>query len=200
MGDGVFSPEMVERQLQTMPHDFQGPRGDQMLTAHEKYNLEIYPKGILLCISILIALILLVFNIGVFVGEAHAEVDTTKAVLHHTASPDWSVERIRKIHVEENGWDDVGYHKLIRKNGDVEDGRPLNIKGAHAKGRNNYVGIALTGYSKFTDLQITSLKKLLIELGVKKVERHHEECPGQGLNVEEIQVWLNTNNVLAGLK
>lgn len=118
---------------------------------------------------------------------ASAEVDTTKAVIHHTASPDWNVEKIRRIHVDENGWKDIGYHYIIRANGDIETGRPLSQSGAHAKGRNGYVGIALTGYDKFTKEQIESLLKLLKENRIIHIERHHEECPGEGLNVEQIQ-------------
>jgi len=121
-----------------------------------------------------------------FASPPPATVNLSKAVIHHTASPDWSVERIRKIHVEERGWDDVGYHFIIRENGDIEKGRSLYKQGAHARGRNNRVGIALTGYDDFTDKQIASLKKLIKKLGVKDIERHHEKCPGHGLNIKEL--------------
>ena len=111
------------------------------------------------------------------------EVDTTKAVIHHTASPDWPVERFRKIHIEERGWDDVGYHFIIRKDGTIEEGRSLSKQGAHAKGyRNGWIGIALTGYDEFTSLQLSSLKKLINKFGILHLERHHNFCPGKGLN------------------
>lgn len=117
---------------------------------------------------------------------ARADVDTTKAVIHHTASPDVSAETIDRWH-KEKGWDGIGYHYIIRQDGSIESGRSLTKSGAHAKERNNYVGIALTGYSDFTDAQRQSLVLLLMQLGVKHIERHHEECPGPGLNVEQIQ-------------
>lgn len=123
-----------------------------------------------------------------FVLDAHSVVRTDVAVIHHTASPDWSVDRIRKIHVEENGWDDIGYHWLIRKDGTIEAGRSMDKNGAHAKGRNGFVGIALTGYDEFTAEQIASLKVLLGRLGVGSVQRHHENCPSSGLDVEGL-VW-----------
>ena len=69
----------------------------------------------------------------------------------------------------------------------LEKGRDKNKLGAHAKGRNNYIGIALTGYDYFTPQQIKSLKILLSELKIKEVYRHHALCPGKGLNVEQIQ-------------
>ena len=107
----------------------------------------------------------------------------SKAVLHHTASPDVSVKEIDRWH-KERGWDGIGYHFVIRADGSVEAGRPLNKAGAHAKGRNNWVGIALTGYDTFTDAQIKSLNALIKKLGITHVERHHENCPGKGLTIK----------------
>jgi len=134
-----------------------------------------------------LAIILLILFTGLARG---AEVDTTKAVIHHTASFDVSANTIDRWH-KARGWDEIGYHFVIRANGDIEEGRPLTKKGAHAKGRNHYVGIALTGFNDFTAMQIKSLRGLLIQLGVRKVERHHENCPGSGLNLELIQKGLD---------
>jgi len=59
---------------------------------------------------------------------------------------DIGVEEIRKWHVEGNGWTDIGYHYVIRRNGKVEVGRPLERPGAHAKGYNsNSIAIAWVG-------------------------------------------------------
>ncbi len=109
------------------------------------------------------------------------------AVIHHTASPDWSVDRFRQIHVNERGWDDVGYHYIIRKDGRIEAGRPTWKQGAHAKGRNNMLGIALTGYDAFTDAQISGLRKLIKKHKIRHIERHHGQCPGPGLNGRGIE-------------
>ena len=119
-------------------------------------------------------------------GICFADVDTSKAVIHHTASHDVSADTINDWH-KERGWDGIGYHFVIRQNGQVETGRSLKKYGAHALGRNNYIGIVLTGYDNFTQAQLNSLVNLLKQLGVKNIERHHEECPGQGLDVESIQ-------------
>lgn len=111
------------------------------------------------------------------------EVDTSKAVIHHTASPCWTTAKdIDKWH-KERGWDGIGYHFVIRCDGKIEKGRSLSKQGAHAKGRNNRVGIALVGHDEFTDAQIVSLAKLLSDLGVSHIEGHHEECPGKGIKL-----------------
>lgn len=116
---------------------------------------------------------------------AYAEVDTTRAVIHHTASHDVSASTINEWH-KERGWDGIGYHFVIRKNGTIEKGRDIRKQGAHAKGRNNWVGIVLTGYDSFDVRQSISLKELISQLKIQHIEKHHERCPGEGLNLEEI--------------
>ncbi len=112
-------------------------------------------------------------------------VDTSKAVIHHTAGSkasdrDLTVVEIDAMH-KARGWDGIGYHFLIRKDGSIHKGRPLSKSGAHAKGRNHYVGIALTGFDDFTEAQKDSLTWLLRDYGISHIEPHHEQCPGPGL-------------------
>ena len=157
------------------------------------YKMELPPLKPFLIAVIVFVLLFLYIYLAVVV-EVHGEeeisvageVDTTHAVIHHTASKDVSIDVIRKYHVETKGFDDVGYHFLIRTDGTVEKGRRINKIGAHAKGRNHYVGIALTGYDKFTLLQKASLLKLLKRLKVTHVEPHHEKCPGKGIDIEKL--------------
>ena len=127
-------------------------------------------------------------------GTTHAGgiMDLTKAVIHHTAGSkitdrDLSVAEIDIMH-KRRGWDGIGYHFVIQKDGTINKGRHIYKQGAHAKGRNLYIGIALTGYEEFSQSQIESLKRLLRGLNIKHIERHHEECPGPGLDVEKIQI------------
>ena len=70
------------------------------------------------------------------------------------------------------GWDGIGYHKVIRRNGVVENGRDLRDSGAHAAGYNHKsVGVCLVGgmaddnsaENNFTDQQWTALKSLIRE-------------------------------------
>lgn len=120
----------------------------------------------------------------VFTLLAHASVDTTKAVIHHTASHDVSAKTIDQWH-KERGWDGIGYHFVIRQNGDIETGRNINKKGAHSGDyRNWWIGITLTGYDEFSVLQIKALKKLLKKRRIKHIERHHSNCPGKGLSLK----------------
>ena len=66
------------------------------------------------------------------------------------ADMDIGVEEIRRWH-KNKGWDDVGYHHVIRRNGVVEDGRDHDTPGAHAynpgpgPGNSNSIGICMVG-------------------------------------------------------
>lgn len=78
-----------------------------------------------------------------------------RLIIHCSAtSPkvDVGVKEIRKWH-QRRGWRDVGYHYIIRRNGEVEQGRPENRTGAHARGYNRgSLGICLVGgVDKYND-------------------------------------------------
>jgi len=70
-------------------------------------------------------------------------------VVHCSATPpsmDIGADEIRKWHTEERGWTDIGYHVVIRRDGTVEQGRPLDIAGAHVAGHNaTSIGICYVG-------------------------------------------------------
>lgn len=78
-----------------------------------------------------------------------------------------NIEQIRKWHVEDNGWRDVGYHYVVTKNGKIFDGRPVT-KTPAAQGGNNIgtIAICLNGLkeSKFTDEQFTCLKEMCLAI------------------------------------
>lgn len=72
------------------------------------------------------------------------------------------IEVIRKWHIEERGWKDIGYHIVIQPNGEVQHGRSLVEIGAHVESYNlinGYVniGICLIGTDKYTPKQFDSL-------------------------------------------
>ena len=51
-------------------------------------------------------------------------------VLHCTATPKdriVSVAEIRKWHVKERGWSDIGYHFVIQQDGTIERGRHIGV-------------------------------------------------------------------------
>ena len=70
-------------------------------------------------------------------------------VVHCSATPrhkDFSAEDIRDWHVKGNGWDDIGYHFVIRLDGSIEYGRMVDKYGAHVKGHNyDSLGICYIG-------------------------------------------------------
>ena len=70
-------------------------------------------------------------------------------VIHCTASVEgeWvTADDIDAMHRNDNGWSMIGYHRLIRLDGAVEQGRPYTRRGAHVKGNNiNTVGVAMVG-------------------------------------------------------
>tara|TARA_X000000950_G_scaffold33200_1_gene35667 strand:+ start:190 stop:588 length:399 start_codon:yes stop_codon:yes gene_type:complete len=68
---------------------------------------------------------------------------------------------IHKMHLN-FGWDGIGYHKVILRNGKVENGRPEYWIGAHVKGKNKIsLGVCLIGKDQFTNKQFKSLELVL---------------------------------------
>ena len=68
---------------------------------------------------------------------------------------------IHKMHLN-FGWNGIGYHKVIRRSGKIENGRPEYWIGAHVKGKNDIsLGVCLIGRDYFTELQFSSLEKVL---------------------------------------
>lgn len=60
------------------------------------------------------------------------------------------------------GWDGIGYHAVIIKNGTIEQGRPHFWSGAHVYGHNEKsLGVCLIGRNDFTSEQMTALDGLL---------------------------------------
>jgi hypothetical protein len=69
------------------------------------------------------------------------------------ATPQERVEEIRRWHVDGNGWDDIGYHFIIDRDGTITPGRDKDHDGdiweeigAHVRGRNRTtLGVCLIG-------------------------------------------------------
>lgn len=127
-------------------------------------------------------------------------------IVHCTATrPDWwdgkktseKVAEIKRWHVQDRGWKDIGYHYLIDRDGTVAKGRPIDQIGAHVSGHNTgSIGISLFGghgsaetdmfHEHFTPAQEAALRKLLADLrkqfGIVKITGHNQyaakACPG----------------------
>jgi hypothetical protein len=113
-------------------------------------------------------------------------------VIHCSATPadrDITEEEIRRWH-KKRGWRDIGYHVVIRRGGMVEFGRPLDVRGAHVRGRNHdSVGVCLIGgvtklnkpENNYTDAQWASLDRVVFGLKAFFPEAEvlgHRDFPG----------------------
>lgn len=70
--------------------------------------------------------------------------------------------RMRYDHINNRGWNDIGYHFGIDWDGDIHILRPINKPGAHCKGRNRYsIGICVLGLQSFSRIQMMQLGRLV---------------------------------------
>lgn len=134
------------------------------------------------------------------------------AIVHCSATPDtmneeesprWfnlDVEEIRQWHKEGNGWSDIGYHYVIKRDGEIQSGRPLAKAGAHCYGKNaKSIGVCLVGTHTYTEAQkksLTSVYQMLsarFDLKADKWRCHyefsHKDCPG--FSVDALQAHLD---------
>lgn len=72
----------------------------------------------------------------------------TEIIIHCSATPDgkdYTVDDIRRWH-KQRGYSDVGYHYIVYRNGQLVQGRDVNIIGAHVSGHNAHsIGICYIG-------------------------------------------------------
>lgn len=90
--------------------------------------------------------------------------EITKIILHCTASPDhidFGAKDIDDWH-RKRGWSGIGYHYVVRRNGEIEKGRPEVKPGAHAYGANREsIGIVWVGTHSIDPRQEKSLLSLV---------------------------------------
>jgi N-acetylmuramoyl-L-alanine amidase len=122
-------------------------------------------------------------------------------VWHYTATyedQDIGAVEIDAMH-KARGWSQIGYHKVIRLDGTVEDGRPLTVMGSHVGGQNSgklgcvYVGglRRATGPNVGFDTRTDAQKRAMVELTlamlnqfptIQRVVGHKDlaatQCPG----------------------
>lgn len=69
-------------------------------------------------------------------------------IIHCAATPegkDFTVDDIRKWHLA-RGWNDIGYHYVIGRHGELWEGRPVDNIGAHCVNHNRYsIGVCYVG-------------------------------------------------------
>ncbi len=116
-------------------------------------------------------------------------------VVHHSASSlETTVADLEDWHIDDRGYEYVGYHIFIDGEGTIHFTRPFNKQGAHAKGANvNSIGICLAGNNtipdqKWTGIQLIQLNNVLSGLdfffpscktrGHREVGKTPTICPG----------------------
>ena len=133
----------------------------------------------------------------------------SRLVVHCSAtrpSMDVGAKEIREWHVEGNGWKDIGYHFVIRRNGSIELGRPIEEAGSHAKGYNSdSIGVCLIGgvdqedyriaENNFTEKQFQSLIEIIVKTRKAiphiMVMGHKDLDPKKACPSFDVREWLN---------
>jgi len=125
----------------------------------------------------------------------------TAIVIHCADTPttmDIGAEEIRRWH-KERGWDDIGYHYVIRRDGSLEFGRDESVAGAHVAGHNAHsIGICLVGGkvgADFTRQQWACLDALVKDIAGRypgaQVCGHHDLDQGKQCPQFDARAWWN---------
>lgn len=100
-----------------------------------------------------------------------------------------------------NGWSQVGYHYFIKKNGELQNGRPLELVPAAQAGHNvGTIAICLHGLlgNKFTDAQFDTLRRLARDInfayGGKVTFHGHCEVSAKSCPVFNYRMALNLDS------
>jgi N-acetyl-anhydromuramyl-L-alanine amidase AmpD len=136
-----------------------------------------------------------------------------EVIIHCSATrPSWfgnntleeKIAEIRRWHVVDRKWKDIGYHFLVDRDGKIGRGRAETVLGAHTAGQNaGTLGVCLLGghgssekdafEDNFTPAQRTSLTWLVQNIAsrtpIKRVTGHNQyaakACPGFRVRTED---------------
>ena len=120
---------------------------------------------------------------------------TTEIIVHHTSLSGSTPESVRQTHIAEFGWQEVGYHWIIDKQGKLHQGREEDLVGAHCQGKNSTsIGVCVLGDYQSempSEAAVRALVKLTKELcarypDIKQASLHAtysswKKCPGENL-------------------
>lgn len=138
--------------------------------------------------------------------QGTARYPVTEIILHCADTrPDWmaghplteKVAEIRRWHVQQRGWRDIGYHWVIDRDGAIVPGRLETEIGAHVEGHNRgTIAICLLGgygakandlfERNFTPAQAAAMRRLIGEIkgraAIRNLSGHNyyaaKACPG----------------------
>ncbi|MHC4977373.1 MAG: peptidoglycan recognition protein family protein [Planctomycetota bacterium] len=135
----------------------------------------------------------------------------SRITIHHDGMPPVSlasitqnrerVRQIRNLHVNNNGWGDIGYHYIVDRNGTIWEGRPLSWQGAHVAHQNpGNIGVLCLGNFEIetpSSTQFGTLSSFVVALAnhhrvpLYNISTHQELastlCPGRSLQRMMIQ-------------
>lgn len=133
---------------------------------------------------------------------------TEYIVIHCAATPpsmDIDAQKIREWH-RANGWLDIGYHAVIKKDGTIENGRDIEVVGAHVRGANSKsIGVCLVGgvdesnkpEDNFTQEQFDALKILLNswqqQFPSAEIVGHRDLDDGKACPSFDVRKWVRDN-------
>ncbi len=130
-------------------------------------------------------------------GNLSKRKKTDYIIIHHASAKVASPDAVHSWHLN-NGWTGIGYHFVVRKDGSVYRGRPIDTVGAHTANYNSVgVGICFEGNfetetmseaQKIAGMELISyLKKLYPNAKVKKhMDFNATDCPGKNFPFDTI--------------
>lgn len=97
---------------------------------------------------------------------------------------DITTSDIRRWHVQDNGWNDIGYNYIIRLDGTIEKGRPLYKSPAAVKGHNKNM-LAVCYIGGIDENQVakdtrTPQQKASMDYLIGELKRHYPEATVKG--------------------
>jgi N-acetylmuramoyl-L-alanine amidase len=121
-------------------------------------------------------------------------------MLHSQSQNRERIRQIRNLHVNNNGWGDIGYHFIIDRNGQIWEGRPLKWQGAHVRNQNpGNLGVMCLGNFEIespSHAQLETLTSYVVALAthhrvpLRRIVTHQELastlCPGRNLQRQVI--------------
>ncbi len=133
--------------------------------------------------------------------------DIKYLVVHCSDSSDDEAVSVTDIHDMHLGfgWDGIGYHRIIERDGTISAGRPIYWQGAHVKGQNHHsLGVCLIGRNSFSTQQMAALEAVIIEwltlypdakiVGHRDIQDTKKTCP----NFEAGAWWQAVNPLSVG--
>ena len=118
--------------------------------------------------------------------------EINEIIVHSTATPkgmNATAKDIDRWH-RQRGFDEIGYHFVILRNGQIQAGRAIAKVGAHCKGHNsNTIGVAYVGglneSKQSADTRTSAQKNAILALlgslvkqypTIKKISGHRDHC------------------------